>query len=634
MNETARIFVPITKIAKTADGARIITGVMTSEALDLDGQIADYDWAKKEATSWFKDWGNVREMHENKAVGKGIDIQFDDAARSITLTSKVVDPLACTKIDEGILKGYSFGAKSVPGNPVKVIKDPQAPSGRIVGGKIVETTLADHPANEDCIFAIAKMAGGKAEVTKGLLAEAISQDDLTKLADPADKTVTPDISKKKYSTDQRKALAAKGQALKDLSYPIADKEDLKNAITLAQSGHGDVAAAKALIKRRARALGATELLPDDWKAVKPDVAKAVSLPNGEAQHNDAINQAIAATRQLIQQEAAEDDDCDAYGIQCLTNVLAALQDFVYEEVSEARAAAYDLVTDYVIQCAAMPDLQKRRVFYTGESRQKVQGLLDQLQAELAGMAGNGPESANTDDADVAEHKTDQDDELKGGDSGAAAVVGAMTPRAGATQAGPNVDGRADSNGKTAKPDASKAAANPPAGNTHDHDHQHMGAAPEDAHTHGHAHQHDTPLDHFPHDHDHADTGKAAGSDLSKAVTPDAIKAAMADVLKEHLSPLKEDVAKTTAGLESLKKDVDEMGRRAAPGGPFVGPSRTVEKTFPVNETIANGVKDDQELALIGKIERMVKLSQSENHEVAASASEWLKANVTQLAKTA
>lgn len=47
----------------------------------------------------------------------------------------------------------------------------------------------------------------------------------------------------------------KGWALANASYPIGNASDLKNAITLAQSGHGDVTAAKALIRRRAKDLG-------------------------------------------------------------------------------------------------------------------------------------------------------------------------------------------------------------------------------------------------------------------------------------------------------------------------------------------------------------------------------------------
>lgn len=63
---------------------------------------------------------------------------------------------------------------------------------------------------------------------------------------------------------ERMALAMKGWALPDGSYPVPDRAHLESAIVLAQSGHGDVAAAKRLIRKRARELGAEDLVPAGW----------------------------------------------------------------------------------------------------------------------------------------------------------------------------------------------------------------------------------------------------------------------------------------------------------------------------------------------------------------------------------
>lgn len=69
---------------------------------------------------------------------------------------------------------------------------------------------------------------------------------------------------RKISGKQRKKLAKGGQAMKDGSFPIANKQDLRNAIQ-AYGRASNKAAAKRHIIKRARALGATNLLPDDWK---------------------------------------------------------------------------------------------------------------------------------------------------------------------------------------------------------------------------------------------------------------------------------------------------------------------------------------------------------------------------------
>ncbi len=64
-----------------------------------------------------------------------------------------------------------------------------------------------------------------------------------------------------YDTEQRKEMATKGLALSDGSFPIANLEDLKNAI-MAYGRAKDQARAAKFIAKRAKALGAEDLIPD------------------------------------------------------------------------------------------------------------------------------------------------------------------------------------------------------------------------------------------------------------------------------------------------------------------------------------------------------------------------------------
>lgn len=66
-----------------------------------------------------------------------------------------------------------------------------------------------------------------------------------------------------FSAKQRQRLAAEGKALADGSFPIVSKGDLRNAIK-AYGRASSKARAKRHIIKRARALSASELLPDDW----------------------------------------------------------------------------------------------------------------------------------------------------------------------------------------------------------------------------------------------------------------------------------------------------------------------------------------------------------------------------------
>jgi hypothetical protein len=72
------------------------------------------------------------------------------------------------------------------------------------------------------------------------------------------------FGKRDYNTAARDRMAGSGVAMPDGSFPIATVADLHNAIRL--YGHAkDPEAAKAHIKSRARALGATDQLPETWK---------------------------------------------------------------------------------------------------------------------------------------------------------------------------------------------------------------------------------------------------------------------------------------------------------------------------------------------------------------------------------
>lgn len=74
-----------------------------------------------------------------------------------------------------------------------------------------------------------------------------------------------DIFKADFSEKERKKLAKKKEAMLDGSFPIRNTSDLKNAIQ-AVGRAKDPDKAKAWIKKRAKALGKEDLLPDTWKA--------------------------------------------------------------------------------------------------------------------------------------------------------------------------------------------------------------------------------------------------------------------------------------------------------------------------------------------------------------------------------
>lgn len=71
------------------------------------------------------------------------------------------------------------------------------------------------------------------------------------------------LASREFSTQVREKYADKNIAMPDGSFPIPDKDALRRAIQSIGRAKNP-AAAKAHIKRRAAALGATDMLPADW----------------------------------------------------------------------------------------------------------------------------------------------------------------------------------------------------------------------------------------------------------------------------------------------------------------------------------------------------------------------------------
>lgn len=89
-------------------------------------------------------------------------------------------------------------------------------------------------------------------------------DGVQKALDTFAKDVYEDFLKasRKFSAETRRSLASEGKALEDGSYPIPDADALRRAAILARSGHGNVAAAKRLIAKRAKELGVANPLAE------------------------------------------------------------------------------------------------------------------------------------------------------------------------------------------------------------------------------------------------------------------------------------------------------------------------------------------------------------------------------------
>jgi uncharacterized protein len=114
----------------------------------------------------------------------------------------------------------------------------------------------------------------------------------------------------KYDEAAMKKMAKSGETMPNStgepSYPIADEEDLHNAIHAVGRGHASHEAIKAHIIARAKAMGLTHMLPADW--VSGDGSEKNSVAEASEERADAPEAPANAAADDQDDEDDEDDD--------------------------------------------------------------------------------------------------------------------------------------------------------------------------------------------------------------------------------------------------------------------------------------------------------------------------------------
>ena len=126
--------------------------------------------------------------------------------------------------------------------------------------------------------------------------------------------------KRDFSDKERKTLAASGKALPDGSFPIENEEDLHNAIQ-AIGRAKDPAKAKAHIRTRAAAMGATGALPDSWGK------------------RDDMDRASAALRKSMDSIIKDDTLDDEDRLDAVAETFSQYNEFIKSVVADDGAAS-------------------------------------------------------------------------------------------------------------------------------------------------------------------------------------------------------------------------------------------------------------------------------------------------------
>lgn len=176
------------------------------------------------------------------------------------------------------------------------------------------------------------------------------------------------VNFKDYSPEQREKMAKNGEALPDGSFPIADCADLENAIQ-AFGRAKDQDAAKAHIKKRAKALDCDVELPDDWAVEdvdEPEIGEEDAKTSGIigtgslSRSEDPRTQALVARVQELLREGA---------------VAVSIKHDLHPEVSE-RLAALEPSPDDDEETMQQKMMEANEIYSNAEIRPRHVAIVD------------------------------------------------------------------------------------------------------------------------------------------------------------------------------------------------------------------------------------------------------------------
>jgi hypothetical protein len=288
-----------------------LEGVIASERTDKSKEALNYTASKDHFKKWSqaaskrsggKSLGNVREMHELKAVGKLTALTFDDTNKRILVRAKIVDPVAKTKCEEAVYTGFSIGGSYV-GDPVPDSVDPTVL--RYIANPS-EVSLVDDPCNPDATFQLLGADGATKVVKFAPRLETIAADD-----DDVP-PVRPNKTKQEPSvTDQERAdVKAQKKVIKKVAKKVVAKalkalfEDKESPLVKLATAVADRPTKKELVEaQESLANGLIDAIrkgPLDEKDVKKTTSDAIRLvPDDESKTGEPQDDESKALRKVI-----------------------------------------------------------------------------------------------------------------------------------------------------------------------------------------------------------------------------------------------------------------------------------------------------------------------------------------------
>ena len=292
--EGVDIFTPFTGIVELADGTILVKATTTSETVDAEREIADFEPMRDAIRDFMANSAELREMHKGGEKGDVLTVTFDDELRKTDATLHVTDPVAAQKVRDGHYTGVSWGGRKWVG---PWIQTAMGKVRHIVRAAIDELSLADRPAVHDALLAkserdvlvLAKRDLAPDEGTPDVFIGEGTQ--LTPLF-PGEVILNAPLTKRKEPTMAEAAQVAPEAAepvVAVVATPTPDRKALRKAARLAKT---QIATAK--LEKKAARLAKKKIKSEDAHAALNAIGAAHDAASGAIDEaHDAIDAAAA-----------------------------------------------------------------------------------------------------------------------------------------------------------------------------------------------------------------------------------------------------------------------------------------------------------------------------------------------------
>jgi len=152
------------------DGTLLVRGFFTSDNKDETGDIITRS-ATERAIPKYRQWGNIRYMHQPRPVAVVTGIGVEDGLAWNEVEIKVIDPQAVFEVKNRLLKALSVGIL-IKYEDVDFLED----GGLIINDyTLAEISLVDHPANYDAALRTSSVSDGIRTLARSFGMDAVAQ---------------------------------------------------------------------------------------------------------------------------------------------------------------------------------------------------------------------------------------------------------------------------------------------------------------------------------------------------------------------------------------------------------------------------------------------------------------------------